>query len=267
MEGSVMAIQAGTIEDLGIGKRPEITRFDVHQIIQHIGLMVSFILLVITGVPLKFHDWAISQAWIGMWGGLEVTRTIHYFGAWLMVAVGFYHVFYLWYSTAIIKRPFPIKMIPSLQDFTRFFQEIAYYLGLRKEMPRYDRFNWKEKFDYWALFWGVPVMAISGFVLMFPVTVTHFLPGWVIPTALVAHSDEAMLALTWIVMVHIFFNHFTPGVFPMNTSIFTGKVPGERYRRDHPLEYNRIMGIPEPVEAKEAKKGKEKVDEKSVKDS
>ena len=91
-------------------------------------------------------------------------------------------------------------------------------------------------------------MAGSGFILLFPVLVTKFLPGWVIPAALVAHSDEAMLALIWIFMVHIFFNHFAPGVFPINTSIFTGKVPKERYRREHALEYERLLEAGEEKE-------------------
>ena len=197
---------ATRVEAIAMGLVPEekITRFDIHQIIQHVGLMVSFTLLVITGIPLKFHDWAINQWWIGLWGGIEATRSIHHFAAWVMVGVGVYHVSYLWYNIAILKRPFPVKMIPNLQDFIKLVQELGYFAGLRKEMPRYDRFNWKEKFDYWALFWGVPVMAISGVILMFPVFATRFLPGWVVPAALVAHSDEAMLALTWIVMVHIF---------------------------------------------------------------
>jgi formate dehydrogenase gamma subunit len=223
----------------------KITRFDIPQIIQHAGLMVSFILLVLTGVPLKFHTWAISQWWIGVWGGIEVTRSVHHFAAWVMVIVCLYHLVYLCYTTLILRRPFPIKMIPSGQDFVNLFQEMRYFLGLSKERPRYDRFNWREKFDYWAIFWGMPVMAVSGFILMYPVLVTKFLPGWVVPAALVAHSDEAMLALIWIFLVHIFFNHFTPGVFPLNTSMFTGKVPKERYRREHPLEYERLLGTGE----------------------
>jgi cytochrome b subunit of formate dehydrogenase len=139
-------------------------------------------------------------------------------------------------------------MIPSSEDFVKLFQELGYFLGLRKEKPRWDRFNWREKFDYWAIFWGMPVMAGSGFILMYPVLVTKFLPGWVVPTALVAHSDEAMLALIWIFLVHTFFNHFTPGVFPINTSMFTGKVPKERYRREHPLEYERLFETAEEKE-------------------
>ncbi|MBI4284265.1 MAG: cytochrome b/b6 domain-containing protein [Chloroflexi bacterium] len=223
------------------GQAEKITRFDIHQIIQHVGLMSSFIVLAVTGLPLKFHEWAISQWWVDVWGGIEVTREAHRFAAWVIVIVCLYHLAYVFYSTIVLKRPFPTKMLPNPQDFIKLFQELGYFLGIRKEMPRYDRFNWKEKFDYWAIFWGMPVMAGSGFILMYPVLATKFLPGWVVPTALVAHSDEAMLALIWIFMVHIFFNHFTPAVFPLNTSIFTGKVSKERYQREHPLEYERLI--------------------------
>jgi len=230
-------------EAISIGRATEekVTRFDIHQIIQHAVLMVSFILLVVTGVPQKFHNWAISQWWIGLWGGIEAARSVHHFAAWVMVSVCVYHLLYLGYTTLILRRPFPVKMFPSRQDYVGYYHEIAYFLGLRRERPKYDRFNWREKFDYWAIFWGMPIMAGSGFIMMYPVLATKYLPGWVVPTALVAHSDEAMLALIWIFMVHIFFNHFTPGVFPINTSMFTGKVTKERYRREHPLEYERLF--------------------------
>jgi len=250
VEGIEMATMTRTIS-LGRASEEYIARFDIHQIIQHVALMVSFILLVVTGLPLKFHALAISQWWTGIWGGIEVTRSVHHFAAWVMVIVCFYHLIYLWYTIFVLKRPFPIKMIPSGQDFVGVYQELLYFLGLRKKRPEYDRFNWREKFDYWAIFWGMPVMAGSGFILMYPVLVTKFLPGWVVPTALVAHSDEAMLALIWIFLVHIFFNHFTPGVFPLNTSMFTGKVPKERYRREHPLEYERLLGTAKSAESKE----------------
>jgi cytochrome b subunit of formate dehydrogenase len=217
-----------------------ITRFDIHQILQHAGLMISFILLVITGLPMKFNDWVVSQWWAGIWGGIETLRSTHNFAAWMIVIFCLYHLVYLFYTTIILKRPFPVKMVPSRQDFVNLYREVGYFVGLRKEKPRFDRFNWREKFDYWAIFWGMPVMAGSGFILMYPVLVTKILPGWIVPAALVAHSDEAMLALTWIFLVHVFFNHFSPGIFPINTSIFTGKVTKERYRQDHPLEYEKL---------------------------
>jgi len=221
----------------------KIARFDVHQIIQHAGLMLSFIVLVATGLPLKYSTWGINQWWIGVWGGIDSTRAAHHFAAYIMVLVCIYHVVYLWYTILILKRPFPIRMIPSGQDFVMFLQELLYFAGLRQEKPKYDRFNWREKFDYWAIFWGMPIMVGSGFILMYPVLVTRLLPGWVVPAALVAHGHEATLALSWIFLVHIFFNHLSPGVFPVNTSIFTGKVSHEQYRRDHALEYERLTKV------------------------
>lgn len=132
-------------------------------------MMTTFILLALTGLPLKFHDWSVSQWWVGVWGGIENTRRIHHFAAWVMAADCLYHLLYVGYSTSVLKRPFPVKMIPSVKDFVDFYQEMAYFLGLSREKPKYDRFGWKEKFDYWAIFWEMPIMGISGFILLYPV--------------------------------------------------------------------------------------------------
>jgi formate dehydrogenase subunit gamma len=225
----------------GIGK--SIFRFDVQQIIQHGGLALSFIVLVITGVPLKYSNLGISQWWAAVWGGADNLRTGHHVAAYMIVAVSLYHLVYIFISVVIQKKSFPINMVPGPKDAVKAIQEIAYFFGVRKERPEFGRFNWREKFDYWAIFWGMPVMVISGFILMFPVQTTNVLPGWVVPTALIAHSDEAMLALTWIFLVHIFFNHFAPGVTVKNTTMFSGKVPRERYIHDHPLEYEHLVEI------------------------
>ena len=85
------------------------------------------------------------------------------------------------------------------------------------------------------------IMIGGGLVLMFPVGAAKILPGWAIPFALVAHSDEAVLAVGWILMVHMYFAHLHPLVFPMNKAIFTGKVPMHLYREEHALEYAQIM--------------------------
>jgi formate dehydrogenase subunit gamma len=232
----------GVLDEAAVAeKQVEITRFNLNQIVQHIVMMSTFTLLVFTGLPMKFNSLAISEAWATMWGGISVLRTVHHLSAYVMVGLCFYHLGCIAYSVLVQKKPFPVAMLPSVQDFVKFYQEFLYFLGLRKVAPSFDRFNWREKFDYWAIFWGMPVMGISGFVLMFPVLATRLLPGWVIPVAFTAHSHEAMLALLWIFLVHVFFNHFTPGVFPLNKSIFTGKVPEDRYRRDHAIEYERIQ--------------------------
>jgi len=89
---------------------------------------------------------------------------------------------------------------------------------LPKKRPKYDRFNWRKKFDYWAIFWGMFIIGGSRAIVTLPVLVSRFLPGRFIPAALIAHGDEAMLAVIWIFIVHIFFNHFTPDYFPLNKS-------------------------------------------------
>ena len=175
-----------------------IERFDINQRIQHWGLMTSFLILVLTGLPIKFYESAVSQWWVNLWGGIEVIRSTHHFFAWFIGFVCLYHLIYLGYSMLILRKPFPRKIIPNPQDFVNLYNEMLYFFGIKKEKPQYDRFNWREKFDYWALFWGMPIMGISGFVLMFPALVTKYLPGWIIPVSYVAHSDEAMLALLWI---------------------------------------------------------------------
>lgn len=219
----------------------EVVRFDKHQIVQHLVLMISFILLALTGLPMKFHDASVSQWWIGVWGGIDTTRSIHHFAAYLMAAVCAYHLLYLGYTTLVLRRPMPVKIIPGPKDLVNMFHELQYFVGLRKEKPKFDRFNWREKFDYWAIFWGMPVMFLTGFIMLFPVAATKILPGWVVPASFIAHGDEAILAVGWILMIHVFFNHVPPGIFPLNKSIFTGRVPRERYSHEHPQEYERAL--------------------------
>ena len=218
-----------------------IRRFDIHQRIQHIMMFSSFIFLAITGLPMKFSDLAISQWWMGVWGGIENLRGVHHFAAWVMIASCVYHALYLLVSITVLKRPFPTKMLPKMQDFKDLAQDMKFNVGLTNERPKFDRFSYREKFDYWAVFWGILIMVGGGLVLMFPVEAAKILPGWAIPFALVAHSDEALLAVGWILVVHMYFAHLSPLVFPMNKSIFTGRVPIVRYREEYPLEYARVM--------------------------
>ncbi len=222
----------------------DVVRFDIHQRLQHLAMMGSFILLAITGLPLKFNTWAASQWWMGVWGGIENTRSVHHIAAWVMISVCLYHLLYIAFTVLVLKRPFPTSMIPTPRDARDFFQELGYYIGITQARPQFGRFSWREKFDYWAVFWGMVIIGGSGLILMYPVLVTDFLPGWIIPVALVAHSDEAVLAVAWILIVHFFFGHLAPGVFPLNKSIFTGRVPRERYRLEHPLD---VAGLGERV--------------------
>src|SRR3989338_8297729 len=107
--------------------------------------------------------------------------------------------------------------------------------------PQYGRWTYWEKFDYFAVFWGVTIIGTSGLMLWFPEFFTRFLPGWVINVASIVHSDEALLAAGFIFTVHFFNTHFRPDKFPMDTVIFTGRMTLDEFKEDRPREYEDLV--------------------------
>ena len=247
---SRLARRAGYLWDVlrGVVKREDaILRFDLHQRAQHFLLMASVIVLTFTGLPQKFWYFGPSQAWISFLGGLEMVQLIHQVTAFVMGFSCAYHALYLVNPIFLQGRVFALGMIPSLKDVQDLLQTVRHWLGFAPEGPRFGRYSYLEKFDYWAVFWGVAIMAGSGAILMWPEVTTRFLPGVVVPVAHALHSDEALLAVGWLFLVHIIRAHFFPGVFPINTSIFSGWVPRHRYQEEHPLEYERMLKAQAPA--------------------
>ncbi len=224
----------------------EFTRLSLFQRFQHWLMLVSFLLLAITGLPMRFPE----AAWLGgvYWlvGGLAVARTIHRVAAVVMIVDGLIHLAYL--GTLLARHHFKIReawpLISNLKDASDWWQTSRYYFGLRKDLPRYDRFNFREKFDYFAVFWGLPVMMFSGLVLWFPVFFGNRLPDLTIGIAYVAHSDEAILAISAIVVWHFYNVHYNPDKFPMSWVWWHGRISESEIRKEHPLEYERLMQHP-----------------------
>jgi hypothetical protein len=114
------------------------------------------------------------------------------------------------------------SMVPQPHDVAQIYQHFRYFFGLGPR-PRFGRWAYWEKFDYWAVFWGVGVIGASGLMLWFPTLFSQFLPGWVFNIAIIVHSDEALLATGFIFTVHFFNSHLRPEKFPMDPVIFTGR--------------------------------------------
>ena len=218
-----------------------VVRFDVHQRIQHFLMMSSFIALALTGLPQKFSDIGISQWWVSSLGGLETVRVIHRTAGLTMLADCVYHLAYLSYRIGVQRRLGPLGMIPTPKDMLDAARSILYYLGLTPEKPAFGRYTYLEKFDYWAVFWGIAMIGTTGLILMFAVDAARVLSGGAISAALIVHGDEAVLAVGWIVVVHLFNVHLAPWAFPMNPAIFTGKMSAARYAEEHPLEWRRLQ--------------------------
>ena len=215
------------------------TRFVLSQRIEHILLIISFGMLCLTGLPQKFHDAVWGQWIMSALGGIVSVRVIHHIFAFMLAFEFLYHVIVIAYELLFV-RPRPLPMLPRLQDVREGLRSVAYLSGLRPEKPQFGRYDFKQKVEYWALLWGLLVMGGTGLILMFPVVVTRYLPGVLIPAAKVAHGYEAILAFLAIITWHLYNAHLSSGVFPLDTSIFTGKVSEERMLEEHPLEYERL---------------------------
>jgi cytochrome b subunit of formate dehydrogenase len=218
-----------------------ILRFDVHQRIQHFALMGSFIVLAVTGLLRGFPDWPTFQWFTGIFGGTEVLRLVHDVAAFIMIADGIYHLGYIGYGI-FVKHKFPSAMIPRWKDLKDIIHTSLWIFGLQKHEPAYDHFQYGQKIDYWAIFWGMPVMVITGIIMMFPSVFSQWLGGQWFGVVATAHRDEAILATGFILIVHMYYGHLQTTAFPVNTVMFTGRMLKSKYRQWFRREYAQITG-------------------------
>jgi formate dehydrogenase gamma subunit len=216
-------------------KRDYFLRFSPMQRTEHAVLMVTFIALAITGLAQRYSTVGWVEWLILRLGGIEYTRLIHRGFAVIFILSALYHFGYITYSYFIKHRNLP--MLPTLKDFRDVVGALRYAFGFTDRLPQFGRFDYRQKFEYWGLIFGSTVIIVTGFILAFPVAITTILPGQVVAAAVEFHGFEATLAVLTIIIWHLYDVIFRPGVFPADTSIFTGKISRERMLEEHPLEY------------------------------
>ena len=237
----------------------QFTRFQPFERFLHILVVTSFLLLTITGMPLKFYytDWA--RAIFRFFGGADVARTLHHFGAVITFVYFALHVSttlsHLWKNRGFLKDPetgairlnriftamaHPDSMIPTKQDVKDFVAHNRWFFG-KGPRPEFDRWTYFEKFDYLAVFWGVFAIGLSGLIMWFPEFFSRFMPGWMINVSLIVHSDEALLAAGFIFTVHFFNTHFRLEKFPMDTVIFSGRISKSEMLHERKRWYDRLV--------------------------
>ncbi|MEI7613600.1 MAG: cytochrome C [Betaproteobacteria bacterium] len=212
--------------------------------IAHITFALSLMILTLTGIPLFYPEAPWAAALMRALGGPHAAGLIHRVNAVIFGGVFIWHLFYIGIKLARDWKNFrifgPNSLIPGLQDLKDIIAMFKWFLG-KGPRPVFDRWTYWEKFDYWAPFWGVTIIGVSGLMMWLPQLTAQHLPGWVFNVAAIFHGEEAFLAVVFLFTVHFFNNHFRPDKFPLELVMFTGTVPLDEYLRDHPLEYQRLL--------------------------
>jgi cytochrome b subunit of formate dehydrogenase len=235
------------------------TRFAPFERFLHFLVVTSFLLLVITGMPLKFYYTNWAKTLFDIIGGAETARALHRLGAIVTFLYFGLHVASVivksWNGRKNVRDPQsghwsmkrlwrvvfgPDSMMPTIQDCRDFVAHNKWFFG-KGPKPQFDRWTYWEKFDYFAVFWGVFIIGTSGLVMWFPTFFTRFLPGWLINVALIIHSDEALLAAGFIFSIHFFNTHFRIEKFPMDTVIFSGRVSKNEMLHERRRWYDRLV--------------------------
>jgi cytochrome b subunit of formate dehydrogenase len=221
-------------------------RFDAFTRKLHLVMLLSFFTLALTGMVLKFSDMEWAQQLAALVGGFSTTGVLHRVAALTLITVFLIHVRDVWRKkrrSGLTWRQYltaPNSLVFNRRDALELWQSIKWFLG-RGPRPRYGRYTYWEKFDYFAVFWGMLIIGSTGLMLWFPEVFTVILPGSLVNVANIIHSDEALLAVAFIFTVHFFNTHFRPDKFPMDPVIFTGHVSVEELKRDKPREYDELV--------------------------
>jgi cytochrome b subunit of formate dehydrogenase len=132
-------------------------------------------------------------------------------------------------------------LVPNLKDARDILDLLRYLLFMTNERPKGAKWTWKEKFDYWAPFWGMLIIGTSGLILWSEGLSSRLFGGQVINYALIAHSDEALLAALFLFIWHWYNVHFSVSVFPMGSAFMNGYLSEELMIEEHYEYYVEVM--------------------------
>ena len=236
---SIKRIKYGPIKK-PVKTKMRVERFAVFERVLHFFMALSFLILAGTGLPLKYAHSEMANWLVHNVIGFENAALLHRWAAFTMGVVFLSHFIKILYVVFIKKQKGIFKgqnsLVPCWQDFKDFFNHIAYFIGIKKEEPAWGRWTYWEKFDYFAVVWGMLIIGSSGLALWFPEAFSQLFPGWIINAAHIIHSEEALLATGFIFVVHFFNTHLRPGAFPMDEVIFTGRIPEGKFEEERSLE-------------------------------
>jgi cytochrome b subunit of formate dehydrogenase len=206
--------------------------------VQHMLLIFTLLVLAVTGFALMYHENWLGNLLIRLEGGVLFRGFLHRAAAVFLMAQMVFHAFYMLVSGEG-KRELGEVML-CRRDFTDFLQAIRYNLGTVTEYPRFGKYGYKEKFQYWGATTGIFLISITGVSLWAETFSMKFMPKVFLDLALIVHGHQGLLAFVILLLWHVYNEHLHPSVFPMNNAWLTGKVEAEWLRQEHPLEYEKL---------------------------
>ncbi|NIR42652.1 MAG: DUF4405 domain-containing protein [Gemmatimonadetes bacterium] len=210
---------------------PWVMRFDKSQIVQHLLTTIAFIVLVVTGFALRFPEawWVEGLTELGM---TETVRAdLHRIFAVVMIVTAIYHMYYIFLTDR--GRVEFRSIVPSWRDIRQAYDNLRYYTWQSDRKVKFERYDYTQKAEYWALIWGTILMIITGLILWFPQLAVKVFPAWIVPAAQTVHYYEAWLATLAIVVWHFFFVIFHPEEYPMSWTWLTGRMSESSVKRHH----------------------------------
>ncbi|MCL4558356.1 MAG: cytochrome b/b6 domain-containing protein [Deltaproteobacteria bacterium] len=216
-----------------------VERLSKNQRIQHIILLVSMIMLSITGLALKFHNNSFSVWLIRIEGGIWVRGLIHRIFAIVLILLALYHV--LWVTFTDEGHRELMAVTPRFKDVTDFLKKLLYNLGLSNQQPRFDKYDYLQKLQYWGVVIGTMIMVITGIVLWFVNQSMAVLPKWAIDVTMLIHGWDGVMIFIVLFLFHLYNVHLNPEVFPMSKTWIDGKISIDRLKHEHKLEYDRLL--------------------------
>ncbi len=220
-----------------------VRRFTPTQMLFHLGLVLTFMLLSVTGLAWMYIETAWGKALAAPFGGYAGALEVHRITGLVLLAGFLAHIAYSIWNIDWKRFPGSLMSRDSLvfqwRDVKDIFLHLGWIFGLSKG-PQFDRWSWWEKFDYWAVWWGLMIVGITGLMLYNPVLTSEYMPGWLINVALWVHRIEALLAMAHIFTIHFFIEHWRPRCFPYSATMFEGSKDIAHLRDEHPAWIARL---------------------------
>jgi len=214
-------------------------RLTLSQRIQHVVMFVGFFVLMLTGLPLFFPENPVVRSIFFFSTSFHVRGIIHRSAAVLLIVLCIYHFGYCLFMR---RGHEDLKeMLVRKKDLKDIVDLFLYNLGVRNDKPKFGKFNFKEKFEYWAVVWGTAVMVITGLMMWYVEAAMIIFPKWALDVARIIHGYEAILAFLAVIIWHFYNVHLNPSVFPMSRVWITGRISIEELKENHPLEYEKLV--------------------------